>query len=541
MNGDSYSSRGGDRHGYGRDYHGTDHRRERDRDSRGDRDRGERDRERAGRRDRSRSPHRGRSRRDDYFETDRADRYRERDRDTDRYAGRDRDYERERRRGGGGDRRGERNPRYDEPRGGRSAAAADAYPVRKRSATPPVKKREPTPDLTDVTPINERKRRMTMWDIKPQGYENVTAEQAKLSGMFPLPGAPRQAPMDPTRLHAFMTQPSNVATASTLKPTNSRQAKRLLMSNIPPGTDEESLLQFFNQTLSSLNVTTGGPDPITSVQLSGNKTLGLLEFKNTNDATVCLALSGVEFNGGNIEIKRPRDYIVPIVSEDHRHQEPGVISSDVPDTPNKILISEIPEYLQDEQVIELLKSFGDLKAFVLVKDVTDETSKGIAFCEYLDPGTTEIAVEGLNAMEIADNTLRVRRASIGMKQAAGVEMGVNAMAMMAGTTSVDLEASRVLQLLNMVTADELLDPEEYDEICEDIRDECQKFGSLVDMKVPRPSGGSRQAAGVGKIFVRFETQESASNALCSLAGRKFADRTVVCTYFSEENYEVGAF
>ena len=65
-------------------------------------------------------------------------------------------------------------------------------------------------------------------------------------------------------------------------------------------------------------------------------------------------------------------------------------------------------------------------------------------------------------MGIADNTLRVRRASIGMKQAAGVEMGVNAMAMMAGTTSVDLEASRVLQLLNMVTADELLDPEEYD-------------------------------------------------------------------------------
>lgn len=60
----------------------------------------------------------------------------------------------------------------------------DEFPAaqRKRSATPPVKKREPTPDLTDIIPINERKRRMTMWDIKPQGYENVTAEQAKLSG-----------------------------------------------------------------------------------------------------------------------------------------------------------------------------------------------------------------------------------------------------------------------------------------------------------------------------------------------------------------------
>lgn len=67
-------------------------------------------------------------------------------------------------------------------------------------------------------------------------------------------------------------------------------------------------------------------------------------------------------------------------------------------------------------------------------------------------------------MELGDSTLKVQRASIGMKQAAGVEMGVNAMAMMAGTTSADLEASRVLQLLNMVTAEELMDPEEYDGI-----------------------------------------------------------------------------
>lgn len=181
--------------------------------------------------------------------------------------------------------------------------------------------------------------------------------------------------MDPTRLHAFMTQPSSVATASTLKPTNSRQAKRLLIGNIPPGTDEESLLHFFNQTLSHLNVTIGSPDPVTSVQLSASKTLGLLEFKNTNDATVCLALSGVEFNGASIEIKRPKDYIVPLVPDDHRHPEPGVISSEVPDTPNKILVSSIPDYLQDEQVIELLKSFGDLKAFSLVKDTTDDMSK----------------------------------------------------------------------------------------------------------------------------------------------------------------------
>lgn len=65
-------------------------------------------------------------------------------------------------------------------------------------------------------------------------------------------------------------------------------------------------------------------------------------------------------------------------------------------------------------------------------------------------------------MEIGDQFLKVQRASIGMKQAAGVEMGVNAMAMMAGTTSADLDAGRVLQLLNMVTPEELMDNDEYE-------------------------------------------------------------------------------
>jgi splicing factor U2AF subunit len=72
-------------------------------------------------------------------------------------------------------------------------------------------------------------------------------------------------------------------------------------------------------------------------------------------------------------------------------------------------------------------------------------------------------------------------------------------------------------------------------------DECGKFGTIKEVKIPRPTGGSRQSAGVGKIFVKFEATESATKALTSLAGRKFADRTVVTTYFPEENFDVGAW
>lgn len=71
------------------------------------------------------------------------------------------------------------------------------------------------------------------------------------------------------------------------------------------------------------------------------------------------------------------------------------------------------------------------------------------------------------------------------------------------------------------------------EICEDVMEECQKYGKVLALKIPRPSGGSRQSAGVGKIFLKYEDGASAKKALQALAGRKFADRTVVTTYFDE--------
>lgn len=66
-----------------------------------------------------------------------------------------------------------------------------------------------------------------------------------------------------------------------------------------------------------------------------------------------------------------------------------------------------------------------------------------------------------------------------------------------------------------------------------MKEECGKFGAILEMKIPRPVGGSRQSAGVGKIFVKYDTTEATTTALRALAGRKFADRTVVATFFPE--------
>jgi splicing factor U2AF 65 kDa subunit len=278
--------------------------------------------------------------------------------------------------------------------------------------------------------------------------------------------------MDPSRLKAFMDQPAGTASNAALKPSNARQSKRLFVYNLPPSATEASITEFFNLQLNGLNVTQG-VDPCISAQIAKNREFALLEFKSPMDATVVLALDGIHMeaadamqNGSSngtangLTIRRPKDYIVPSAEESELQE--GIISSEVPDTAHKVCVSNIPLYLSEEQVTELLASFGPLKAFVLVKDRGTEESRGFAFCEYVDPANTAIAVEGLNGMELGDKVLKVNLASIGFTQASGLEMGVNAMSMFAGTTSTDLEEGRVLQLLNMVTAEELIDNDDYE-------------------------------------------------------------------------------
>lgn len=192
--------------------------------------------------------------------------------------------------------------------------------------------------------------------------------------------------MDPSRLQAFMNQPGGTGDNTALKPSNARQSKRLFVYNIPPTATEESIIQFFNLQLNGLNVVKG-VDPCISAQLSKDREFALLEFKAPSDATVALAFDGITMdddsmdtmngnsNGAShgLSIRRPKDYIVP--SSDEAEYQEGVVSTEVPDTPNKICVSQIPANLTDDQVMELLQSFGELRGFVLVKDSDTEESR----------------------------------------------------------------------------------------------------------------------------------------------------------------------
>jgi hypothetical protein len=107
-------------------------------------------------------------------------------------------------------------------------------------------------------------------------------------------------------------------------------------------------------------------------------------------------------------------------------------------------------------------------------------------------------------------------------------------------------------MLNMVTPEELYDDQEYQEIIEDINEECSKYGQVEGVRVPRPvkretkwapgetAANAKQAAaaadeeaGVGKVFVLFKDLDGVSRAMQNIAGRSFGGRTILCANVSE--------
>ncbi|CAN7118046.1 unnamed protein product [Brassica rapa subsp. narinosa] len=84
--------------------------------------------------------------------------------------------------------------------------------------------------------------------------------------------------------------------------------------------------------------------------------------------------------------------------------------------PDRLFVGGLPYHLTEDQIRELLESFGPLRDFNLIKDRETGNSMGYAFCVFQDPSVTDIACAALNGIKMGNKTLTVRRAVQGAIQ-----------------------------------------------------------------------------------------------------------------------------
>jgi len=198
-----------------------------------------------------------------------------------------------------------------------------------------------------------------------------------------------------------------------------RVFRRLYVGRIPLGTSPEELRAFLLDTIARA----GHPgDHIASVMGGGpDKVFCFVEFRTMEMCAACERLNGLSFKGASLQVMRPKDYRpetqpplmgVPVLAG-FSATGPASGGSVLADGPNKIFVGGLPYALAEENIRQLLESFGGrLRALHVVRDPGAPTHKGFCFCEYEDHAFTPIAIATLNGQIFGDKAVRCAAATL---------------------------------------------------------------------------------------------------------------------------------
>jgi splicing factor U2AF subunit len=172
-----------------------------------------------------------------------------------------------------------------------------------------------------------------------------------------------------------------------------RHARRVYVGGLPPMANEQSVATFFSQVMAAVGANTAGPgDAVVNVYINQEKRFAFVEMRTVEEASNAMALDGIVYEGISVRVRRPSDYNPAMAATLGPSQPSGHLNlaavgltpgaSGGADGPDRIFVGGLPYYLSEEQIIDLLASFGPLRGFDLVKDRDTGNSKGYGFCIY---------------------------------------------------------------------------------------------------------------------------------------------------------------
>ena len=356
----------------------------------------------------------------------------------------------------------------------------------------------------------------------------------------------------------------------------SKEERELYIGNVPPNVTNAQFVDFLNRTIEYLHLNTAKGGPVLNAWVSVEGQYAFVQLRSIDETNNALLLNGLPCLGQPLKVGRPKANVnakglptatslanfikndgpkklreLGVQEEDvNKKEEEESEESKTRDFKNDLVIVNVMKGLSDDTVKQIFSAFGTVISFRFVPDAEKESSAPtteIVQLQYENAADNAKAIQGLEGFELGTHKLEIMTYEQAKER--GVLKSVVVVAAENNETTdadnktadettkkEDLEkvvssaSSRVIELCNMVTDDDLKDDEEYEDIKLDVEDECNTTGRVVSLEIPR------SGVGMGKIFVLFETPEGASKTLKSLSGKHFGGRTVVANFFSEEKY-----
>lgn len=424
--------------------------------------------------------------------------------------------------------------------------------------------------LLDVCTLDNFPIEKSKWGVKPKGFEDVTAQRAKLSGYFPLPSAQGTAePNLEELIKAGSVQEGVLEAALKIDPIDSRAAHIVVIKDVDfLKVTPAKMSNYLNKFLRLIDLKGVAIDEnVVLTELAPNREVLVVELKTSVCATLCLCLNGKALLGMELDldslsgykctltVTRPREYIVQCLPPKER--ESTELTDDVVDSPCKLTL-KIDKKTTETQLQDAMTTVAPLRAFKLLREVGTKDAIGIAFAEFFIDSkrfpdvssslkkTREYLEKVLQLPEVIDAQFLCIELSEDKMPLTSVQdcfIELKTLKGLVRNKFVPFHPKlRIVELINVLTASDYASKEAMDFIREDIREEASKFGKLVSINIPlpklpiTPGSNIEGQPGIGKVFLEFENDNIALKALMGIAGRTYNDRTIICAFYDHQDY-----
>lgn len=546
-------------------------------------------------RSRSRDKDRERERRERRRERDEHDERRVRDkreRSRDKYKDRDLDRDRERRRDRDGERhrsdreraesrhshrdrdeRDRRRKRGDDLDDGPDTRGVDERSKRKRHddgpeesslpAPPPSAGLPPPPPPLADSPHRRRDRSIDRRSSRPRDprddFDDMTRyrrdrDREREPRQSRGPSVPLDDRLDPKTPPVRRPSPSyDLPIDDPMNPDEPREddseARSVFVSQLAARLTARDLGYFFEEKLGEGTVM---DSRIVTDRISRrSKGIGYVEFRSIELVDKAISLSGTIVMGLPIQIQHTeaeRNRLHP--GDGNLNLPPGVSA---PHGGMQLYVGSLHFNLTESDIKQVFEPFGELEFVDLHRDPQTGRSKGYAFVQYKRAEDARMALEQMEGFELAGRTLRVNtvheKGSVkytqqdSLDEAGGGNLNAaSRQALMQKLARTDQPSTRPQPIMKpnipqqmqsrSVLLKNMFDPENETEkdwdkdLAEDVKGECEyKYGKVEAIKVEKESQG--------EIYVKFDSIDSAKNAIQGLNGRWFGGNQVSANFISD--------
>ncbi|RGB27792.1 hypothetical protein C1646_630171, partial [Rhizophagus diaphanus] len=287
-----------------------------------------------------------------------------------------------------------------------------------------------------------------------------------------------------------------------------------------------------------------------------SKGVGYVEFYDEESVPKALALTGQKLLGIPV--------IVQLTEAEKNRQarlaeQAASHATDI--AYHRLYVGSVHFNLTEDDLRQVFEPFGPLEFVNLHKDPETGRSRGFAFIQYKNPEDAKQALEKMNGFELAGRTIKVGLVtdkSNGMNlnlddgDVAGLALNaqsrVELMQKLARDTDLiaptatpiqsepprpvqpRVNPTRCVLLKNMFNPDEETESNWAEELEEDVKSECIKYGPVVHISVDRESAGD--------IYMKFDSVSSAQAAVNGLNGRWFGGNQISAVFILDMFYNV---